>query len=152
MSCLCLVLDEIKWYSGSAVDFAFQQWFDAELKYEDQTDKYYISFGSKSILHVAKDTEGLYGSMSDELLESMVKICPERTEKLEFDENGCLTAASCATGSKVIPTASQPSLPSALFPTGSLISEPAKSVSPSTETKWGPIPGRIWRKCGNSHR
>ena len=89
-------LDEIKWYSGSAVDFAFQQWFDAELQYEDQTDKYYISFGSKSILHVAKDTEGLYGSMSDELLESMVKICPERTEKLEFDENGCLTAASCA--------------------------------------------------------
>ena len=92
-------LDSLSWFNAEMAYSDFLEnpwpWVDAVLKYEESNDKYYISFGSGSVIHVIPEEKTKTGKMSESLLKSFSELCSFRTQGLEFDEKGQLTEDSC---------------------------------------------------------
>ncbi len=87
-------LDKIVWHSDNMLD-RMPCFIDAGLQYEDSEEKFYFSFAGKTVYYL-DDLNGVeIGKLTDELLDSIISLCPGRTKDLEFDENGLLTESAC---------------------------------------------------------
>ncbi|MBR0132368.1 MAG: hypothetical protein IJM14_04715, partial [Lachnospiraceae bacterium] len=87
-------LDKIAWSSNDISD-RMPCFIDAGLLYEDSEEKYYFSFAGKTVFYLSASNGVEIGKLTDELLDSIISLCPGRTKNLEFDENGLLTESAC---------------------------------------------------------